>query len=457
MSEAIITARNTARELVETRIGELELRKNSAGQYDHDDIMTLKKGIENVLGSQWNALTPGKGVKMLLEKTPNVLTKIKETDVIDTDSILKTSKEEAATANAAAASGAEPAVAKITARVDAESEADRQNIARQAAIGAKEGTAAGISKHVGTDVTDSVLREADGNAKKVDEWHLHEIITEMIAAADRPATTSVLDALVEILQWQFDFRKRISANVEVLKAKNTKVKAFGLEATTAQLVLTIMANVEPAAEHDYGRAFRTPLETIRTTFKYDYKHDATSLKQVLDLLAQADTHRNMRDAPAPTELQANAVSSTLAALRGLVQDDMTEGSVVNSAYETAHTATSDNERDTSVKTYAARRHRQKKERKKKEKKKEKKRSSSRGRRRDTDADDEVNDCPHCKKFERRKAHPHVPQDKCMWNKKYKGYCFKSICDELEVNFKPRHKFSSKLGGYKDAKSDDESE
>ena len=68
MSEAIITARKTARELVETRIGELELRKNSAGQYDHDDIMTLKKGIENVLGSQWNALTPGKGVKMLLKK-----------------------------------------------------------------------------------------------------------------------------------------------------------------------------------------------------------------------------------------------------------------------------------------------------------------------------------------------------------------------------------------------------
>ena len=52
MSEAIITARNTARELVESRIGELELRKNLAGQYDHDNIMTLKKGIENVLGSQ---------------------------------------------------------------------------------------------------------------------------------------------------------------------------------------------------------------------------------------------------------------------------------------------------------------------------------------------------------------------------------------------------------------------
>jgi hypothetical protein len=35
----------------------------------------------------------------------------------------------------------------------------------------------------------------------------------------------------------------------------------------------------------------------------------------------------------------------------------------------------------------------------------------------------------------------------MWNKKYKGYHFKSICDELKVDFKPRIKFSAELGGY----------
>ena len=165
MLEAIITARNTARELVESQIASLELRKNSAGQYDHDDIMTLKKGIENVLGSQWNVLTPGQGVKFLLARTSNLLTAILETDVIDTDTILKKSREEAETANEEAVDSAATILAKITTRVDAESEADRQNTARQAAIGAKEGTAAGISKHVGTAVTDSVLREADGNAK----------------------------------------------------------------------------------------------------------------------------------------------------------------------------------------------------------------------------------------------------------------------------------------------------
>jgi hypothetical protein len=41
----------------------------------------------------------------------------------------------------------------------------------------------------------------------------------------------------------------------------------------------------------------------------------------------------------------------------------------------------------------------------------------------------------------------------MWNKKYKGYRFKSICDELEVAFKPCHKFTADLGGYAEWDSD----
>jgi hypothetical protein len=46
----------------------------------------------------------------------------------------------------------------------------------------------------------------------------------------------------------------------------------------------------------------------------------------------------------------------------------------------------------------------------------------------------------------RKPH-RVDPDKCMWNKKYKEYHFKSICDKLEVTFKPCHKFMAELGGY----------
>ena len=55
-------------------------------------------------------------------------------------------------------------------------------------------------------------------------------------------------------------------------------------------------------------------------------------------------------------------------------------------------------------------------------------------------------CLHCKKFHCKKPHQ-VELDKCMWNKKYKGYRFKLICNKLKVAFKPRHKFAAKLGKY----------
>ncbi len=65
---------------------------------------------------------------------------------------------------------------------------------------------------------------------------------------------------------------------------------------------------------------------------------------------------------------------------------------------------------------------------------------------------EKNTCPHCKKFHRTKPHC-VSEDKCMWNKKYKGCQFKSICNELEMAFKPCHKFTADLGGYAERDSD----
>jgi hypothetical protein len=65
---------------------------------------------------------------------------------------------------------------------------------------------------------------------------------------------------------------------------------------------------------------------------------------------------------------------------------------------------------------------------------------------DKDDKPKKNTCPHCKNFHRKKPHQ-VEPDKCMWNKKYKGYRFKSICNKLEVVFKPRHKLLTKLDGY----------
>ena len=74
MSEAVYTARATTKELVREAIGKLSLPKNSLGQYDHDDIITLQKGISRVLGTQYNPGAPGQGMKQLLAAGDNANT-----------------------------------------------------------------------------------------------------------------------------------------------------------------------------------------------------------------------------------------------------------------------------------------------------------------------------------------------------------------------------------------------
>ncbi len=83
------------------------------------------------------------------------------------------------------------------------------------------------------------------------------------------------------------------------------------------------------------------------------------------------------------------------------------------------------------------------------KNKKAKKSKSHGKKKkEKDKDDKPkkNTCPLCKKYHRKKSHC-VEPDKCMWNKKYKGCRFKSICNELKVDFKPRIKFTADLSGY----------
>ncbi len=85
-----------------------------------------------------------------------------------------------------------------------------------------------------------------------------------------------------------------------------------------------------------------------------------------------------------------------------------------------------------------------------EHKKPKKAKAHENKKKEKDKDDKPkkkkNTCPHCKKYQCKKPHC-VEPDKCMWNKKYKGYRFKSICNELEVELKSRIKFLADLGGY----------
>ena len=80
------------------------------------------------------------------------------------------------------------------------------NVINQSVIGAKEGVVEAVSKLVGTDITDAILRTADGsNHKSIDNFTLYEVMKVAIDGADRPTTNDVLEQLLEVINHTFDF------------------------------------------------------------------------------------------------------------------------------------------------------------------------------------------------------------------------------------------------------------
>jgi predicted transcriptional regulator len=74
------------------------------------------------------------------------------------------------------------------------------NVINQSVIGAKEGVVEAVSKLVGTNITNAILRTADGsNHKSIDNFTLYEVMKVAIDGADRPTTNDVLEQLLEVI------------------------------------------------------------------------------------------------------------------------------------------------------------------------------------------------------------------------------------------------------------------
>ncbi len=178
------------------------------------------------------------------------------------------------------------------------------------------------------------------------------------------------------------------------------------------------------------------MQAICKKYTYNHVHNATLLQDIMKELAGADGVHKLKDAPAPGTGTVHSVPDSVSYLQAMMDAD------TDTDYsESAYAATSDS--DLSKEMHKPRgcdcKSKSRHGRREKDKKGAKKQH-------------EKNTCPHCKTFHRTKPQC-VSKDKCMWNKKYKGYGFKSICNKLEVAFKPRHKFTADLGGYAEQDSD----
>jgi len=208
---------------------------------------------------------------------------------------------------------------------------------------------------------------------------------------------------------------------------------YGIVIGIPQLTLTLLTNIETATKSDYGREFRSAMHAIRKKYAYNHVHDVTSLQTILTELAGADGVRALRDAPAPNTGTTHSVTNLVSFLNSMMMNSDTDLEYTKSAYGASSNSGSSEEKRKS----RERKHKKTKKAKAREKKKKEKAK---------DDEPKKNTCPHCKKYHRKKPH-RVEPDKCMWYKIYKGYHFKSICDELKVDFKLRITFSVDLRGY----------
>ena len=156
-------------------------------------------------------------------------------------------------------------------------------------IAAKEGTAEAIKEKIGTDVTDAVLKTADGSDfKSIDDWQLEDILATLIQGAARPNTADVFNQLLVIIQFVFDFRKKVNVNMELLRSKVGRLTSYGITIDDTQLALILLANIDTAASNEGGHKFRPTLQTIRRCYAYNRVHDTTSISDMLRELAGAD-------------------------------------------------------------------------------------------------------------------------------------------------------------------------
>jgi len=113
----------------------------------------------------------------------------------------------------------------------------------------------GVTTKVGSDITVTILRTPDGSDhKSVDNYTLYKVMKAAIEGANQPSATDVLEQVIEVIHHPFDFRKKVSVNMEQLMQSNAaRMATYGIVIGTPQLTLTLLANIETACKAEYGR------------------------------------------------------------------------------------------------------------------------------------------------------------------------------------------------------------
>jgi len=222
----------------------------------HDAIATLACGIKLIMKGTYNPCDKGKGMSGLLIQNAYGQ---ESNEAVTPDAVLKEAKEAAEKETRGMGATTAP---EFTLQLEAQEEEECCNVAAQAMIGAKEGVVEAITTLVGTNITDSVLQTSDGDFKSVDHYTLHKVLQAAFENSKHPPMADVLEQLINVLHYTFDFRKKISANMEIVQNLANRMSSYGIDVGTPLIALMLLANIEAATQHKYGQEFCLAMQSI---------------------------------------------------------------------------------------------------------------------------------------------------------------------------------------------------
>ena len=184
---ALFRVRTEARNRVLKEMSDTCLHNNEVGGYAYNNTNTLLTQFERVIERHFNE-DSADGMKGLAINVSNVLNNYKSTVHIKKRDVLTESRA-AAKLSSTDDSTVKPDIANNS---NAQDEADRQNVFCLAAIGVKEGIAEGITKIVGRDITNPILKTMhNSDFKSVDQFQIHQLFTAITEGAEIPESSNI--------------------------------------------------------------------------------------------------------------------------------------------------------------------------------------------------------------------------------------------------------------------------
>jgi hypothetical protein len=140
----------------------------------------------------------------------------------------------------------------------------------QSVIGAEECVVKAITKLVGSNVTNAILRMANGsNHNSINEFTLYDVMKSAIHGADQSSTNNVVEQLLKFINHNFNFCKKVGINMELMQLNAAQMATYGIVIGIPQLMLTLFANIKTAIKSDYGRKFCSAMHAICKKYTYN--------------------------------------------------------------------------------------------------------------------------------------------------------------------------------------------